>query len=146
MGQWNKQAAQKQREYRRRTGNKATRKYEKTPKGFLMRSYRNMESRVRGVSKPGSWRGKKLLPREEFYEWSLGSSHFWTLFKAWVASSYDHRLSPSVNRIDSRRGYELDNMEWTTHSINSAMGARSPLRHSDAKQVAREVILGHKED
>ena len=41
----------KQRERRKRTGNATIKKYEKSPKGFLMRLYRNMQSRVTGVQK-----------------------------------------------------------------------------------------------
>jgi hypothetical protein len=44
------------RDYRKRTRNRSTRTYEKTPKGFLMRTYRNMQSRVSGVQ----WRKAHL--------------------------------------------------------------------------------------
>lgn len=66
------------REYRKRTGNRATHKYEKTVKGFLMRKYRNMQSRVTGVQKLKAhlYRGKDLLSREEFYDWALNSEDF----------------------------------------------------------------------
>lgn len=58
-----------QREKRKREGNIITRRYEKTPKGFLMRGYRNMQSRVTGVQKKKAhlYLGKELLPRDEFY-------------------------------------------------------------------------------
>jgi hypothetical protein len=132
----------KQRERRRANGNADTKKYEKTPKGFLMRAYRNMQSRVEGIQRPGgSWEGKALLPREEFYAWALGSSQFWRLFKAWTAAEYDQRLTPSVNRIDPRRGYTLDNMEWITHSLNSGLSNTAPSRET-MSNAAREAILG----
>jgi len=37
---------EKQRRLRDANGNYYTKKYEKTPKGFLMRLYRNMKSRI----------------------------------------------------------------------------------------------------
>ena len=40
-----------QREQRALNGNYHTKKYEKTEKGFLVRTYRNMLSRVSGVTK-----------------------------------------------------------------------------------------------
>jgi hypothetical protein len=116
---------EKQREYRKKTGNAATKKYEKTPKGFLMRLYRNMQSRVTGVQKLKHhlYSGKELLPRDEFYEWALGSDEFHRLFQEWERSEYDRKLSPSVDRIDSAKGYSLENMEWVTHSENSRRGS-----------------------
>lgn len=119
-----REKAARQRAYRQKTGNASTKKYEKTPKGYLMRSYRNMESRVRGIQKQGSWTGKELLPREEFYEWALDDPVFRSLFAAYEALDYDRRFAPSPDRIDPSKGYTLDNMRWVTHSINSSLSSR----------------------
>ena len=102
-----------------------TKKYEKTPDGFLMRAYRNMKSRVTGVQKKKAhlYVGKTLLPKEEFYAWSRDNKDFWRLYKNWVDHNYDRKLSPSVNRIDSTKGYEIGNIEWITHSLNSALSS-----------------------
>jgi len=114
-----------QREYRARTGNKCTKKYEKTKKGFLMRLYRNMQSRITGVQKLKFhlYHDKYLLPRNDFYEWALSSPDFHQLFELWKISDYERKLTPSVDRIDSKIGYSLDNMEWVTHSENSRRGS-----------------------
>ena len=122
---WNQARAEYQRQHRKKTGNASTRKYEKTKKGFLMRCYRNMKSRVTGVQKI-KWhlyKGKPLLPKDEFYEWSLADPEFNRLFSEWEASGYERRLAPSTDRIDSSAGYFLGNMEWVTHSENSRRGA-----------------------
>jgi len=99
--------------------------YEKTPGGFLMRAYRNMKSRVTGVQKKKFYlyKGLSILPKEQFYEWSKENKDFWRLFKNWADHSYDRKLSPSVNRIDSKKGYEIGNIEWITHSINSSLSS-----------------------
>jgi len=96
-------------------------KYEKTPKGFLMRKYRNMQSRVLGIQrlKAHLYKGKELLKREEYYEWSLASKKFWKLYREWIISNYNRKLTPTVDRIDPSQGYFLKNMEWVTHSENS---------------------------
>jgi hypothetical protein len=96
-------------------------RYEKTPKGFLMRLYRNMQSRVTGVQKEKLYlyAGKSLLPREEFYAWALRSRKFRALFAAYKASGFDRNLAPSVDRPDSSKGYEHGNMRWMTHWENS---------------------------
>jgi hypothetical protein len=104
------------------------RKYEKTKKGFLVRGYRNMQSRVEGVQhlKAHLYVGKSLLSREAFYDWALNHSpEFHSLFEVWESSGYDRRLTPSVDRVESSKGYELGNMEWVTHSENSRRGSLS---------------------
>lgn len=120
----------KRREYRKRTHNAATHKYEKTKKGFLMRKYRNMQSRVTGVQKLKShlYEGLKILDREDFYKWAFNSPEFHKLFKQYEKSDYEMKLCPTVNRIDSDKGYLLGNMEWLTHSENSRLGAISQKR------------------
>lgn len=120
----------RQREYRRNSGNAATKKYERTKKGKLMRLYRNMESRVTGVQKLKShlYEGRHLLPRDEFYEWAMNSPNFHKLFDEWELSGYDRKLTPSVDRVDSSKGYRTENMEWVTHSENSRRGAVSHKR------------------
>ena len=90
-----------------------------------MRTYRNMQSRVEGVSKNKAhlYRGLELLNREEFYEWSLSNKVFETLLKRYESSGYDMKLAPSIDRIDTSKGYTLDNIRWITHSENSRLGS-----------------------
>jgi len=120
----------KRREYRKRTGNAETHRYEKTVKGFLMRKYRNMQSRVTGIQhkKAHLYKGLSLLPREDFYNWAMPHIQFHKLWIDWVDSDYKRKLCPTVDRIDSTKGYELDNMRWITHSENSILGCHSEKR------------------
>lgn len=127
-----------QREYRKKTRNRHTKAYEKTPNGFLMRSYRNMKSRCTGLVKPHLYKGLSLLPKEDFYEWSRSSPDFWRLYRCWVAADYDRKLSPSVNRIDTTKGYEIGNIEWVTHSVNSSLGGMSETKRK--KTIIRKVL------
>lgn len=80
-----------------------------------------MESRIKGIQKKKFYlyKGKCLLDRDEFYKWSLMSDEFDRLFKEWKESNYNQKLTPSVDRVDSKLGYELSNMEWVTNSENS---------------------------
>ena len=118
---------QVQREYRARTGNKATKKYEKTPKGFLMRMYRNMKSRVTGVQKKKFhlYYGLPIMLKKEFYEWALNSWDFKILFQNWAANGFKPRETPSINRINNKKGYTKENCEFVTHSANSYLGSLS---------------------
>jgi hypothetical protein len=112
---------EKQRLYRLRTNNTNTKKYEKTPNGFLVRLYRNMKSRISGVqvAKFYLYEGKELLTKEDFYVWAKNSPKFYELFKEYQNSNYDRKLAPSVDRVNSKLGYKIENMEWVTHSENS---------------------------
>lgn len=118
---------EKQREYRRANGNAVTKRYERTKKGKLMRTYRNMQSRVSGIlrKKAHLYKGLEILDREDFYEWAMASPEFHNLYDGWVSSNYKCGASPSVDRVDPSKGYTLDNMEWVTHSENSRRASRS---------------------
>jgi len=114
---------QVQREYRnKKNGNEKTLVYEKTEKGFLMRLYRNMKSRITGIQKAKFhlYEGKELLPKDEFYNWALGNKDFKRLFKNYKNNNYDRKLAPSVDRKKSEIGYTISNMQFVTHSQNSA--------------------------
>ena len=114
-----------QKEYRAKTNNLATKKYEKTKKGFLMRAYRNMLSRTKGLVKPHIYKGLSILTREDFYNWAVDNTNFNSLFETWETDNYSRKLTPSVNRINPKLGYTLDNIEWITHSENSRLGTLS---------------------
>lgn len=118
---------EKQRAYRKANGNACTLKYERTKYGKLMRIYRNMKSRIEGVQKQKYhlYRGKYLLPKDEFYAWAVMSPEFHRLFAEWVESGYERKLAPSVDRVDSSIGYRTWNMQWVTHSENSRRGSVS---------------------
>lgn len=117
----------KQREYRLKTGNAATKAYEKTVSGYIMRTYRNMLSRVTGIlkNKAHLYEGKEILDKESFYDWTLNSEDFKNLLEQYVTNDCDPKLAPSIDRIDSAGGYTLGNIRWVTHSENSRLGAIS---------------------
>lgn len=118
---------ERQRLYRLKNNNWQTKKYEKTRKGFLVRLYRNMLSRVSGVqfTKFHLYAGKSILDKNIFYEWALSDSNFNKLFDDYEKSGYQRKLAPSVDRINSSIGYELSNMEFITMSENSRRGSIS---------------------
>lgn len=125
MGKFDKLAWQ--RENRKKTNNLCTKKYEKTINGFLVRLYRNMKSRITGIQKLKYhlYKNKELIDKQTFYQWSKSSKTFHKLYKKWVESNYDRKLTPSVDRINPNKGYILSNMEWVTHSENSRRGSLS---------------------
>ena len=121
MGLSWKDMTEEQKEHKRQW----THRYEKTKKGFLMRLYRNMKSRVTGVQKMKShlYVGKELLTKDEFNQWAMQNPDFHKLFADYEESQYERKLAPSVDRIDSSKGYSVDNMEFVTMSENSRRGS-----------------------
>lgn len=120
-----------QREYRKKNKNSCTISYERTKKGKIMRTYRNMKSRVSGVlsKKSHLYEGLDLLQKEEFYDWSLNDSSFNNLYEDWVASGYSRKLSPSIDRLDTSKGYTADNIRWITQSDNSSDGGKWSIKN-----------------
>lgn len=116
-------ANKKIRDRRKSNSNSTTKVYEKTLKGKLVRTYRNMLSRVKGVLKSKShlYEGLHILDKEEFYKWSLNNTEYISLYNNWVKSGYDLKLSPSIDRIETTKGYSLDNIRWITFSENSSI-------------------------
>jgi hypothetical protein len=126
-----------QRWYRAQNKNACTTKYEKSKSGFLMRLYRNMQSRITGVQskKAHLYEGKSLLTREEFYKWAA-SPTFDIMFATWENSGYDQKLTPTVDRERSTDGYEIGNMRWLTHSENSRLGSLSRHQKESSHEAA----------
>ena len=132
-----------QREVRKSTGNKYTKKYERTKKGFLMRKYHHMLGRVNGEKWYNGvhlWAGKEILPKEDFYKWALANEDFHRLFEQWEKAGYERNLCPSVDRLDSSKGYILGNMEFVTFLVNATRGAHS--RHNKNKVNNLKIIKG----
>lgn len=90
------------------------RAYRKTRNGKISVTYTDMRKRVRTRE---AYKGLELLSRKDFVEWSLNSTEFNRLFDNWDHN--DIRTSPSIDRIDPKRGYTLDNMRWLTVSDNA---------------------------
>ena len=124
-------ANKKIRDRRSRNGNINTKNYEKTFHGKLVRTYRNMMSRVKGILKKKAhlYKGLEILSKEDFYNWSNNDSEYARLFMEWVDSEYEQRLSPSIDRKNPLLGYVLDNMRWLTHSENSRISNNNGSRN-----------------
>lgn len=100
--------------------------YRHSLRGNLTCTYKRMLDRVKGnMTQKRSihhYKGLEILDRQEFLEWALKDKEYTLLHKLWVLSNYDIKYAPSINRIDSSKGYTIDNIEWLTHSENSRLG------------------------
>lgn len=65
--------------------------------------------------------GKEYLSKTEFIEWCYKEENykkFVEYYKIWVDSNFEPRLRPSIDRINSNKGYTLENMQWLSLSEN----------------------------
>lgn len=110
-----------------------TRRYRKTAKGVLTNSYSHQRSR-RHVE----------YSLAEFHEKAFCSNRFQRLYAEWVKSGYQHHLIPTVDRINSKKGYTLDNIQfltWEDNRYKQRMERRSRkgvvIQLKDGVEVAR---------
>jgi hypothetical protein len=83
-----------------------------------------MKKRVQGKHRyPQLYKDKPLIAKEVFLNWAKNHPSFLVLYKRWAMCDFDIKLTPSVNRINSKKGYTLDNMEWVTFSQNCALAS-----------------------
>lgn len=98
--------------------------YRKTFKGYFSEVYSRMRKRINGgderyigfsIMDKSDW--KRFLDAT-FPERAL-------LFEAWKESGHQLRMSPSIDRIDSKIGYTFGNCRWLVQWENSAIGGRA---------------------
>ncbi len=77
-----------------------------------------MKARIKGVGVWKRYGGLEICSKKDFLEWTLGRSTYRTLFRAWMKSCKEPRLTPSIDRIDTKLGYTLDNMQWLEFGLN----------------------------
>lgn len=95
------------------------------------RRYADMKARVDGRSTNHSHSfGQDLLSKEEFEEWCVSQPHFTiflVIYMDWVRSDFNMMLSPSIDRVDSTKGYTADNMQWMTFIENCEKNNKDPI-------------------
>lgn len=101
--------------------------YRRTPSGYVRVTYASMRGRVRGTATRKRtayiYLNLPICSKQEFVQWSLDNAQFHRLHRNWVLSNYNNKLSPSINRIDPRGGYTINNVEWLTMSQNCSLAS-----------------------
>lgn len=106
--------------------------YRKTIPGLISNIYGHQKeaSNRRGHSKP-------QYSKSELSEWILSHHNFQSLYDNWVASDYDKNLSPSVDRLDDRIGYNFNNIQLITFEENNSKP--KPLIYKQVFQYSKEL-------
>ena len=107
---------------------------------FLSKVYYDMKSRVNGKStkRPDLYLGLPILPKDVFFNWSKNHPDFLNMYKRWFTSDFDRKLTPSINRMNSSKGYVLGNIEWMTNSQNC--GLSSAVRSMKNKKAIYDLL------
>lgn len=92
--------------------------YRSEPLWYLGRKYDSIQNRVRGWGH-SFYKGISLLPRRDFMAWAMKQPSFNVLFDQYTDAGRPRKLAPSIDRIDSKKGYIPGNMRFVTVSENT---------------------------
>lgn len=102
------------------------------PEFFLRTRYTEIKQRCQNPKNRAYNHYKHCLicTREEFLCRFRDDPIFLNLFDNWKKSNYNTKLTPSVDRIDTKKGYTLDNMQFLTHSDNCTKDQeKTPIKY-----------------
>jgi hypothetical protein len=97
----------------------------KTYDGHISQLYSYIKKRVRTNK---YYKGLFVCTRNEFTEWCKNNDDYKRLYILWVRDNYNRRITPSVNRKDSKKGYTLDNIEIITCYENVVDGCKQMMK------------------
>lgn len=107
-----------------------TKKYRRTPKGLLTNSYAKQQNR-REVH----------YTLEQLHEKFLNDKRFLRVFKEWEKSGYNLQFQPTIDRIDCKKDYFLNNIQILTWAENRYK-QRMELKVIRARKI--EMMQGEK--
>ncbi len=115
----------------------ATQKYRLTAKGVLTNLYSKMKERAKNknIESPD-------FTLVEFQNLFLGNKIFIRLYKEWVKNNYNKVYKPSVDRINRKYGYTLNNIHiisWRDNRFKQSMERRS--RKGKVLQILNNKII-----
>ena len=91
-----------------------------------MHRYASLKTRCEGRhSRTYKVEGMNFCTKEEFLAWCYSDvvmMVFESLYSNWEKENFSRKMCPSIDRIDSKKGYTTDNLQWITLSQNSSKG------------------------
>lgn len=82
-----------------------------------------------------------ILSKKEFKAFAFCSEELKSLHEDWIASGFDIKKTPSIDRVNNERGYVLGNMQFITHSKNVIKGNREVRKEGHLPTRKRAVTL-----
>ena len=92
-------------------------KWYKTQKGKISQTYSKQKSASTKRGHPAP-----AYTKEELAEWLFSQDLWFTLYDNWVASNFDKKLAPSIDRINDDLPYKFGNIQLMTWEENHKKG------------------------
>lgn len=113
--------------------------YRRTYDGHLRTTYTRALTRLR---REKHYQDKCItFSWDQFKEWTK-KSNYKKLYKNWVKNNYCKKLTPSLDRINNKGNYTLNNIQFITHSENVTKDQiGSDNHHAKLQEFQVETIL-----
>ena len=117
-------------------------KRENKPSFYLGTCYSEMTRRTKhlDVLRP-KYLGKKICTKLEFFNRFLNDSDFLTQFEIWKESGYQRCSSPSIDRIDNEGDYNIENLRFISHSLNTGKDSLGTSEFKMKKVIDSDGII-----
>jgi hypothetical protein len=103
-------------------------KRETRPEFYLGTCYSEISRRCNHFDKQRpNYFGKKKLSKEQFITKFKNDITFLKLYKNWQKNSFKRKFSPSIDRINNKKDYSLDNLRFISHAENTCKDRRKVL-------------------
>lgn len=82
----------------------------------------HIKNRCNGVVSNGRYLNFEYLTKQEFIDWckqDKNFSIFMKIWNKWKNSNFARRHTPTIDRIDNKRGYLVDNIQWLSLRNNT---------------------------
>lgn len=79
---------------------------------------------------------------DELKDWLDAQPNTVKVWNDWVNSGYQQELCPSIDRIDNKKGYSLDNIQLMTFQQNRAKGHQDVINGEQNTGMERVAVQG----
>jgi len=90
---------------------------------FINRMWENIRCRSSAYGEYGE-RKFERCSMEKFKNFAKANNVLKCLFNDWVKSGYEYRLTPTTDRIDNKKGYLVENIQFLSMSDNAKKRAK----------------------
>lgn len=83
--------------------------------------YAGIKTRCKGIGRTYTVTGMKYLSKSEWKSWCYEPDNmkkFMNYYNKWMEAGFSNKTAPSIDRIDSSKGYIVGNLQWLSQSEN----------------------------